>query len=66
MPAMVTDHAGKNSVNCGKLGPIDDFGGWTIQGRSQIHVQGEGCYGLALYGFAPGLRVAWAAASLAP
>ena len=47
-----------------KLGKPDERGGWTIYGRSRLHAAQEGCYGLALWGKAPGLRVAWVAASL--
>lgn len=62
--AVITDHEGKNAVDVAKLGPPDEQGGWTVYGRAQIHANGEGCYALSLYGFAPGMRVAWLAATL--
>lgn len=62
--AVITDHEGKNGVDISRLGKPDEQGGWTVYGRAQIHSSGEGCYGLALYGFAPGMRVAWLAATL--
>lgn len=62
--AVITDHEGKNNVDVSKLGPPDEQGGWTVYGRAQVHASGEGCYGLALYGFAPGLRIVWLAATL--
>jgi hypothetical protein len=54
----------RNAVDTAKLGPLDPFDGWTVGGRARIFCTGEGCYGLSLYGFAPGLKVAWVAASL--
>lgn len=62
-PAL-TDNEGKNAIELAKLGAPDRDGGWSVYGRTQIHANMEGAYGLALYGFAPGIRVAWLAASL--
>lgn len=45
------------------LGPADPHGGWTVGGEGQVSVASEGHYGFAMYGYAPGLRVAWVAAS---
>ena len=64
MSGVVTDHDGKNAIDVSKLGKPDENGGWTVYGRAMIHANVEGCFGLALYGFAPGLRVAWLAATL--
>lgn len=61
----VSDDQGRNAVDCGRLGPVDAYGGWTVGGQSTLNCSGEGCYGLSLFGFAPGLRVAWVAATLA-
>jgi len=52
-------------VDCSKLGPPDNDGGWQIGGKACIYPSHAGHAGLALYGSAPGLRVAWAAVSLA-
>jgi hypothetical protein len=51
-------------IDLRKLGQADARGGWDISGICQISAVGEGHYGFALYGAAPGLRVAWAAISL--
>jgi hypothetical protein len=52
-------------VNVAKLGEPDGGGGWTISGSGRVAVPTDGHYGFSLYGAAPGVRVAWAAASLA-
>jgi hypothetical protein len=62
---VLTDHEGKNVVDASRIGRPDAAGGWTVYGRAQLHVQGEGIHGIGLYGFAPGLSVEWVAASLA-
>ncbi len=65
--ASVTDSAeASNAVEVAALGKPDEDGGWTVEGRAFLHATGDGCYGLALYGFAPGLRVVWLAATLTP
>jgi hypothetical protein len=46
-----------------KLPPIDEDGGWTIQGGAQLNVPGDGFFSAALYGAAAGLRVVWLAVS---
>lgn len=66
MRAAVTDTDRPNAVQIASLGNPDEDWGWTVEGRAVLHSSGEGCYGLALYGFAPGLRVAWLAATLTP
>jgi hypothetical protein len=43
------------------LGEPDERGGWTVGGLSRIATPGDGHYGLALYGNAPGLTLLWAA-----
>lgn len=53
-----------NAVDIAKLGRPDPAGGWTVYGRANLHVPGEGFYGLGLYGFAPGMRVVWLAATV--
>ena len=36
-------------------------GGWVVGGTAKLTVGAEGHYGVALYGYAPGLAVLWAA-----
>lgn len=48
------------------LSSPDEHGGWTIRGAGLSSVGPEGFYGFSLYGMAPGLAVAWVAASVAP
>lgn len=43
--------------------PIDEHGGWTLKGTSQLGMAGEGMLGLALYGAATGCAVLWSAAT---
>lgn len=50
-------------IDISKLGAPDARGGWTIAGEAVMSTPGEGHYGFALYGMAPGLRVLWAAVS---
>ena len=50
-------------VDIRKLGKPDADGGWTVGGSGVASIPQEGHYGFALYGAAPGLRVAWVAAS---
>jgi hypothetical protein len=38
---------------------------FLVGGSAQAMIPGDGLYGFAIYGFAPGLRVAWAAVSQA-
>lgn len=62
---IVTDDSGcKNAVQVGTLGAPDPRGGWTVYGTARLHLQGEGCCALAFYGFAPGMRIQWVAATL--
>jgi hypothetical protein len=63
-PVVTDGPMSSNTVEISKLGELDAFGGWTVRGRAKIHVMGEGCYGLSLFGFAPGLKILWVAASL--
>lgn len=44
----------------------DAHGGWTVGGAGHVSIGTEGHYGYALYATAPGLRVAWVAASTSP
>jgi|SRR6266850_2779448 len=46
------------------LGTPDERGGWTIGGVAEARIPTEAVYGFALYGWAPGLRVAWAAVTI--
>ncbi len=65
--AVVAEHPARpNAVEIAKLGAPDEDGGWTIYGHALLQTPGEGYYGLSLYGFAPGLRVVWVAATLTP
>lgn len=48
-----------------QIGKADQYGGWTIGGKATAQVPQDGIYGFGLYGGAPGLRVVWAAVSLA-
>lgn len=57
---------GGNAVQLDQIGKPDRDGGWTVYGRAQIYVHGESYTGLTLYGFGPGMRVAWAAATVTP
>ncbi len=53
------------SVDMRALGAPDVRNGWTVGGHATAKVPQDGHYGFGLYGSAPGLRVAWAAISLA-
>lgn len=48
-----------------ELGAPDEDGGWTVRGHGNVTIPLEGHYGYALYGMAPGVRVVWAACTLA-
>lgn len=50
-------------VDMRELNMIDAQDGWTVGGILQITVPMGGHYGFGLYGMAPGLRVAWLAAT---
>jgi hypothetical protein len=60
--AGITDDSKPRLVN--DLGPPDAHDGWTILGSGNIMVPQEGHYGFGVYAMAPGLRVAWVAASV--
>jgi hypothetical protein len=49
-----------------RLGEADAWGGWTIGGHGLVSGGAEGHYGFSLYATAPGLRVAWVAATMVP
>lgn len=51
----------KGDIPLDDLGPLDEHGGWTVQGRSQLSPTGEGYMGVSFYGTAPGLTMVWAA-----
>jgi len=51
------------AVSVRELGQIDQHGGWTVGGDALVSVALDAFIGLGLYGWAPGLRVAWAAVS---
>lgn len=61
-PGLSSHHQAKDP-EISKLGAPRD-GGWIIGGFSNFSVPGAGLYALGLYGFAPGLRVVWVAATL--
>lgn len=52
-----------SNIEARRLGRPDEDGGWTLSGSALLQVQTEGIFTCALYGHAPGLRVAWAAVS---
>lgn len=56
----------KNVVEIASLKAPDAHGGWTVGGQAFIHAGVPGFYGLGVYGFAPGMRLAWLAVSLTP
>ncbi len=56
----------KNLVEIATIGKKDAFDGWTVGGQAFIHAGSPGFYGLGIYGFAPGMRVAWLAVTLTP
>lgn len=41
----------------------EDTLGWTMYGKASLNALGEGYYGFALYGYVPGMKVAWFAMS---
>lgn len=47
-----------------ELGVVDANGGWTARGSATTNPGVEGAYAFALYGAAPGVRVAWGALSV--
>lgn len=51
-------------IDVTKLGKADDRAGWLIGGKMQLSCPSPGHYGLSLYGYAPGLAVAWVACSV--
>lgn len=53
------------AVDMRDLPPPDDGDGWFVGGRAQINVPMDGYYGFGIYGAIQGVRVAWAAVSLA-
>lgn len=57
---------GERPVMVRDFGEADEHGGWTIGGKGHLSLQGEGHYGFALYATAPGFRVVWLAAAVAP
>lgn len=59
------DVAGKgNAVDVATLGVPDANEGWTVGGTTHLSVSGPAMFALCLYGCAPGMRVAWLAATL--
>jgi hypothetical protein len=51
-------------IDGAQLGTWDEHGGWTRSGSGRITPQTDGYYGFGIYGTMPGVRVAWAAASI--
>jgi hypothetical protein len=58
--------AATNAVDVANLGDADAAGGWTIGGVARIDLGSPCMFGVCLYGVAPGMRVAWLAATLTP
>lgn len=54
-----------NPVDATKLPAPDDDGGWFVNGTARLMAPQDGHYGFGLYGAMTGVRVAWAAVSLA-
>lgn len=63
-PVLQDFHGRKSAVDVARLGKPDAHGGWTVGGEVNFCVSQLGTYALALYGCAPGMRVAWVAATL--
>ncbi len=59
-----TGVSGEKGVLAEEIGPPDEQNGWTLQSSGVVNVPQNGHYGFGVYGTAPGLRVAWVAASL--
>lgn len=55
-----------NVVDVASLKEPDAHGGWTVGGETMFNAGQAGFFSLALYGCAPGMRVAWVAATLTP
>lgn len=55
----------ENTHQIRALGKADERGGWTIGGTAAVHPAMEGVAAFALYGSGAGVRVAWAALSVA-
>lgn len=53
----------RGPVTARELGKVDDFDGWTVEGRARLHPPADAFYEFVVYGTMPGVRVAWAAAS---
>ena len=53
--------ASAESVDLGKLGALDERGGWTVIGRYPLLVTRGGYLSLCFYGVAAGVRIMWAA-----
>lgn len=51
-------------IDVAKLGKPDERGGWMVGGKMQTSAPSAGHYGFSLYGYAPGLAVAWVAVSV--
>ncbi|GAC1475528.1 MAG: hypothetical protein PVSMB8_00050 [Vulcanimicrobiaceae bacterium] len=54
---------GVAAIAARELGEPDAYGGWTRGGRGLLYLGQDGFHGFAIYGAAPGLRVAWVAAT---
>jgi hypothetical protein len=51
-------------IDVAKLGKPDERGSWMVGGKLQASCPSPGHYGFSLYGYAPGLAVAWVACSV--
>ncbi len=65
MPTGYSPTVGAVASNLSQLGEPDEHGGWTLRGNGAMSPTSDGYYGFTLYGYGPGLRVAWAAVSQA-
>jgi hypothetical protein len=63
MPHYATYASTEKPIAIRELGVPDEDGGWTLGGSGKLNFPSDAHYGFAFYGTAPGLRVAWAAAS---
>ncbi len=58
--------AARNAIEVASLEKPDEYGGWTVRGTARLDVPSPGVYGACVYGYAPGMRLAWLAVTLTP
>lgn len=67
MRPVIHEVGGKgNAVDVAQLEAPDENDGWTVGGTATLSVGGPSMIPVCLYGCAPGMRVAWLAATLTP